>query len=59
MKIYDLRYSLLFLFDNVVSHPIYTKQKFQVQKINKNIRIIKYNCVINSLKKTKFGLSNL
>ena len=30
-------YSLLFLFDNVTSHSVYTKDALQVQEINKGV----------------------
>lgn len=32
-----LEYSLLFLFDNIISHLIYAKNAIQVSKMNKNI----------------------
>lgn len=37
-KAFYLKYSLLFLFDNVTNHSVYIKNILQIQEMNKNIR---------------------
>lgn len=38
VEAFYLKYILFFLFDNAISHSIYTKNKLQVKNINKRYR---------------------
>lgn len=49
IKIFYLKYLLLFLFDNKTNHFVYINSVLQVKNINKKTKNYKYNYIIDGL----------